>query len=201
MVTIRGRIMVDTSEKLGKIPAEHGKVRLPDGESIRQTGSSVNQRGANEFIMGTGRQPGQGTATWVQAVNDLPKAQASRRDEFAGVNRGSGHRAQSPRRLVVATFAPAGRLIVGRSFTACATTVITAARLSPRLVHRRWVAQARMAASSSCGIRAFSNRLLAALRLCVTPSVRVYRHLPAVGLPHRSCAQIMAWQSPPGSQG
>ena len=60
----------------------------------------------------------------AQAVNDLPRAQASRRDEFAGVNRGSGHRAQSPRRLVVATFAPAGRLIVGRSFTACTQVAV-----------------------------------------------------------------------------
>jgi hypothetical protein len=43
--------------------------------------------------MRIGHQPGQGTATLVQAVNDLPKEQASLRDEFAGVARGSGHRA------------------------------------------------------------------------------------------------------------
>jgi hypothetical protein len=88
-------------------------------------------------IMRTGHRPGQGPATWVQAVNDLPKAQASRWDEFAGAARGSGHRAQSPRCPVVGTFAPAGRLHVGRSFTACAITVIAAARLSMRFVHRR----------------------------------------------------------------
>ena len=87
-------------------------------------------------IMGAGREPGQGTATLVQAVNDLPKAQASLRDEFAGAARGNGHRPQSPGRPVVATFAPAGRLMVGRSFTACATTIIATARLSTRLVHR-----------------------------------------------------------------
>ncbi len=45
--------------------------------------------------MGAEREPGQGTATMVQAVNDLPKAQASRRDEFAGTSRGSSHRSQS----------------------------------------------------------------------------------------------------------
>ena len=85
-----------------------------------------------------GGERGKGTATNVaKAVNDLPMAQASRRDEFAGVNRGGGHRAQSPRCLVVATFAPAGRLHVGRSFTACATTVIAISRMSTRFVHRR----------------------------------------------------------------
>jgi hypothetical protein len=73
----------------------------------------------------------------VQAVNDLPKAQASLRDEFAGVARDNGHRVQSPRRRVVGTFAPAGRLHVGRSFTACATTVIAIARVLTRFVHRR----------------------------------------------------------------
>ncbi len=87
-------------------------------------------------IMGAGREPGQGTATLVQAVNDLPKAQASLRDEFAGTSRCSSHRSQSPRRPVVAAFAPAGRLIVGRSFMACATTVIATARLSTRFFHR-----------------------------------------------------------------
>ena len=60
----------------------------------------------------------------AQAVNDLPSAQASRRDEFAGAAQGSDHRAQSPRRPAVATFAPAGRLIVGRSFTACTQVAV-----------------------------------------------------------------------------
>jgi hypothetical protein len=78
-----------------------------------------------------------GTATLVQAVNDLPKAQASLRDEFAGTARGGGHCSPSQRRPVVVTFAPPGRMIVGRSFTACATTVIATAWISTRYVHRR----------------------------------------------------------------
>ncbi len=107
--------------------------------------------------MRIGHRPGQGTATLVQAVNDLPSAQASLRDEFAGAARSNGHRSPSKRRPVIDTFAPEGRLIVGRSFTACATTVIAIARSSPRFVHRRPVA-AIVRAWRAAGKRLSSRR-------------------------------------------
>ena len=63
----------------------------------------------------------------VQAVNDLPKAQASLRDEYLGTIWGCASGTCPPGRAFTEEFAPAGRLMVGRPFTTCTTldTAIT----------------------------------------------------------------------------
>jgi len=71
---------------------------------------------------------GKDTAASVQAVNDLPKAQASRRDEFLGTVRACASGICPPRRWFSEEFAPAGRLMVGKPFTTCTTLCIATTR-------------------------------------------------------------------------